>query len=91
MALSFGILTPAAVWRQEVEVRPDWHDASRSDRPVALLIVSLDVREIGRLGDAGVLKKLAGETPKIGVVRDPSQIAFEVSDIDSVKSHQGRE
>ena len=58
---------------------------------VALIIVPFDVCEIGRAGDAGILIKLASEAPKIGVVYDSSQIAFEVSDVDSVKSHLGGE
>jgi hypothetical protein len=53
---------------------------------VALIIVSLDMCEIGCLGDAGIPIKLAGETPKTGVVHDLSQIAFEVPDVYSVKS-----
>ena len=57
---------------------------------MALIIVSLDVCEIDRAGDAGMLIKLAGEPPKIGVVHDPSQITLEMSHIDSVKSHEGR-
>jgi hypothetical protein len=81
----------AAVRRQEIEVRSDWHDTGGIDQRVALIIVPLDMSEIDRLGDARMLVKLTGETPKIGVVQDPSQIAFEMSDVDSVKSHQGRE
>jgi hypothetical protein len=67
MALSFGILTLAAVWRQEVEVRPVLARWSRIDRLVALIIVSLDVREIGRLGDAGILSLSApmGSSPRV--------------------------
>src|SRR6476619_3603449 len=83
--------TFAAVRQQEVEIGSERHDASRIDCLVALIIVPFDMREIRRSGDSGILIKLTRETPKIGVVYDPPQIAFEVSHVDSVESHQGGE
>jgi hypothetical protein len=51
---------------------------------VALIIVPLDVGKIDGRGDAGVLVKLAGVIPEVGIVDEPPQIAFEVPGIDRV-------
>jgi hypothetical protein len=81
----------AAVGSQKIEIRSERHDASGIDRIVALIIVPFDVCEIGGAGDIGILIKLAGEPPKIGVIHEASQIAFEMSHIDRIESHQGGE
>ena len=81
----------ATVRSQKVEIRPEWNNAGRIDRLVALIVMLLDMLEIGRPCDTGMLIELAGESPEIGVVHDAAQVAFEVSDIDSVESHQCRE
>jgi hypothetical protein len=77
-----------AVRRQEVELGPERHDARGIDVIVTLIIMPLDVREVDRAGDAGILIELAGKSPKIGIIHESSQIALEMSDIDGIEPHQ---
>src|ERR1700684_2902835 len=76
---------------QEIEHRPDRNNSRWIDRRVALIIVVLDMGKIGCPGDTGMLIKLAGEAPEIGVIHDPPEIAFKVPGVDRVEAYQCRE
>ena len=67
------------------------HDTRWVDHQVAFIIVPLDViKEYGLL-DAGDLIKLARIGPKIRVILQHFQIAFEMPVIDRIETDQGGE
>ena len=79
----------AAVVRQcEVDQRPDRHDPGRIDTAVAAVIVTLDMVEVHRLGDARHLIEIAQVIPEIGIVDDAPHVALEVAVVDRVETHQ---
>ena len=45
---------------------------------MTLIIVLFDVGEVYRVGDTGILIKLAGKSPKIGIVYQTFHVAFEI-------------
>jgi hypothetical protein len=56
-----------------------------------LVVVALDVVEIGRLAEAGALVEVAGVGPELRVVDEAAEVALEVADVDGVEAGQGRE
>ena len=75
----------------EIQHRADRHDPRWIDRFVALIVVTLDVREIRRLSDARPLIELACICPQMRVVDQPANVAFEVSNIHRIEANQRRE
>ena len=52
------------------------------------IIMTFDMIEINRLGDAGPLIQVHQVTLEVGVIDDPADVAFEVTVIDDVKSNE---
>ena len=77
--------------RVEVEVRPLGHDAGRIEGFVAAEIMALYVVHAHRTRHAGNLEKIAGVAPQIGVIRQATPIAFEMTVVNRIEAHQGRE
>ena len=75
----------------EVEDRTDGHDASRIDRVVGHIVVTLDVVEVDRLGDAGLLVEIGQVTLEVRVVEDTAEAAFEMDVVDDVETDEGAE
>src|ERR1700728_457892 len=85
-----GALTPAAVGRGEVDLRPEGDDPRRVDHCVGHVVVALDLVERNRLGDPGELVELARVAPQLRVVDDPPRVALEVPDVDRVEADKRR-
>ena len=72
----------------EVDLRAQRYDARRIDGDVTLVVVPLDVTQINRLANSRHLVKLANVGPKVRKIDEAPNIAFEVTDIDDIKSHK---
>ena len=75
----------------EIDRRPGWHDPSRIDVPMALVIVPLDVPHVHGRGDTGHLVKVAQIAGKIRIVDDAPYVALEMTDIDRIETYERRE
>src|SRR5215475_4839937 len=78
------------VRRPEIEDRAERHDSRRVHAAVAPVVVALDVIEVDRLGDAGVLVEVAGVRPEIRVVGEPAEVALEVVVVHGVEADERR-
>jgi len=76
---------------RKIRAGADRNDPGRIDRPVALVIVALDVHHVHGRRDARKLKDVSREGPYAGEIDEPSKVALEVPVVDLVEAHQGRE
>src|ERR1700712_2430973 len=74
--------------RVPVQQRPERHDAVRIDGRMTLIIMGLDVPEIDGLAEARLLKEKSCVVPKRFVIGDAAQVAFEMTVIDGIETHQ---
>jgi hypothetical protein len=72
----------------EIEERVGRNNPGRINRAVALVIVSADMLEIHRRGDAGPLIDVAGIGRQVGIIGDAADVALEVPDINRVEVDQ---
>src|SRR5215468_470581 len=86
-------ISPPALRRRkfEVDLRAQRYDSRRIDGDVALIVMPLDVAQMNRLANSRHLVKLARVCPQVRKVDEASNITFEVTDIDRIKSHKRSE
>jgi hypothetical protein len=70
------------------DLRTERDDAARVHGHHAAVVVLLDVEEVDRLGDAGVLIELARVGPQVRVVDQAPEVALEVADVDRIEPDQ---
>src|SRR5215468_3628952 len=66
------------VRRPEIEDRAERNDPRRVHAAVAAVVVALDVIEVDRLGDSGMLGEVAGVRPEIRVIGEAPEVALEM-------------
>ena len=82
-------LQPFAPMRtSEIKLRTERNDARRVDVIVCDVIVTFDVVEVYRLGNARQLVEIKQKTVEVRVINDSAEIAFEVDVIDRVEPDQ---
>ena len=80
------LLQPLApVGPGEIEHRPDWNNAGRVNIVMSNVVMTFDVIEVHRLGDARLLVEIAQIAIEVRVIDDASDVTFEVSVIDRIK------
>ena len=79
------------MWSAKIERRTKRNDARRINFGVRHVIVTLDVIDVNRLGDSRVLIQVQQVPLQIGIIDNPSNVAFEVSVINDVEPDQGTE
>ena len=78
----------SSVRLRQILIRPDGDDPRRIDVVVRDVVMSLDVVEIDGLGDTVLLVEIAQVAEEVRVIDNPTQVAFEVTVIDSVEPNQ---
>src|SRR5262249_16490708 len=81
----------AAMRFRKIRSRADGNDPGRIDGSVAFVIVAFDVLHVHGRRDPGKLEDVPRERPQVGVIDEPPRVALEVSVVDLVEAHQGRE
>ena len=66
-------------------------DTGWIDVVVGDVVVPLDVVEVDGIGDAVGLIEVFEVTEEVGVVDDPSKVAFEMAMVDGVEAYEGDE
>ena len=66
-------------------------DTGWIDVVVGDVVVPLDVVEVDGIGDAVGLIEVFEVTEEVGVVDDPSKVAFEMAMVDGVEAYKGDE
>lgn len=66
-------------------------DTGWIDVVVGDVVVPLDVVEVDGVGDAVGLIEVFEVTEEVGVVDDPSKVAFEMAMVDGVEAYEGDE
>ena len=66
-------------------------DTGWIDVVVGDVVVPLDVVEVDGIGDAVGLIEVFEVTEEVGVVDDPSKVAFEMAMVDGVEAYEGNE
>ena len=72
-------------------VRTKRDDTGWIDVVVGDVVVPLDVVEVDGIGDAVGLIEILEVTEEVGVVDDPSKVAFEMAMVDGVEADEGDE
>ena len=70
---------------------PFGHDPGRIDPLLRLVVVPLDLHEVGGVAEAGALVEIPRVAPQVRVVGQPVQVALEVQVVDGVEPGQRRE
>ena len=73
---------------RQINRRPDRDNAGRINFGVRHVIMTFDVIEINRLGDAGLLIQVHQISLQVPIIDDPADIAFEVTVIDDVEPNE---
>ena len=71
-----------------VHDRPQWDHAGRVHGFMAGIIVVFDMLHVHSRRNIGLLIKIAQIARKVLVVGDPTNVTFEMSDINRIKPHQ---
>ena len=77
-----------AVRFEPADVRALGHDPGRINPLLRLVVMPLDLHEVGRVAKAGRLVEVPGVAPQVRVVGQPVQIALEVDVVDGVEPGQ---
>jgi len=72
-------------------IRAQWHNALVVELGVAAVVMSLDVLHIDNIFQPQVMIDMSHVSVQIFVALDRSLVAFEVHDVNWVKSNQGHE
>ena len=72
-------------------VGTEGNDTSRIDVVMGDVVMPLDMVEVHGVGDAVGLIEVFEVAEEVGVVDDPSDVAFEMTVIDSVEAYEGDE
>ena len=67
------------MWRVEVHLGPDWHNARRINGRVTEVIVMLDMVHVDGLCHIFVLIEFTGISPQVGIIFQTADIALEVT------------
>ena len=81
----------APVWPGKIDDRPKRDDASGINFFVRHIIMTLDVIDADRFGDAGLLIQIEQVTSQVWIIDNPPEVAFEVPVIDNIKSNESAE
>src|SRR6476620_539841 len=83
--------TVPVVRRQPVHVGTLRDYPGRVDPVLRLVVVRLNLHEIGRVAEPATLVQVPGVPPQMRIVYEPVQVALEVGVVNGVEPDQGRE
>src|SRR5882724_3466482 len=75
----------------QIERWPEWDDSGGINFGVRHVIMTLDMIEINRLGDTGLLIQVHKITLEVRVIDNAADVALEVTMVDDVKPDEGAE